>query len=323
MKFTVWWCLALFGTAVMSGAALAESTYPERPITVIVSYPAGGTADIATRIVAEALGDTLSVPVVVENRPGGSGSIGTAAASRAKADGYTLLSASSEISLAATGRTAVPPTVLDDLTPLAQVATAPVVLVARSDTNKSMLQWAALAKERPGQITYATPGVSTSMHLVMASLMSKSKIPFLDIPYNGGGRALIDLIGGQIDLVAVALGTALPQINANKVMPLAVLQPQRSRLLPEVPTMSEAIALSLGDIPLTWFGWFAPSQTPAAIQGKLSVALRQVLASEPVRARLTQAGLDPRYLAADEFKSALGSEVGFYSDASKLIRNEK
>lgn len=323
MKMTRWWCLASFGMALMSGSVLAESTYPERPITAIVSYPAGGTADIATRIVAEALSSTLKVPIVVENRPGGSGSIGTAAASRAKADGYTLLSASSEISLASTGRTAVPSTVLDDLAPLAQVATAPIVLVARADANRSMLEWAALAKERPGQITYATPGVSTSMHLVMASLMSKSKIPFFDIPYNGGGRALIDLMGGQVDLVAVALGTALPQIKAHKVMPLAVLQSERSRLLPEVPTMSQAINLPLGDIPLTWFGWFAPSQTPAAIQSKLSAALKQVMDSESVRVRLTQAGLDPRYLAADEFKSALGSEVVFYSDASKLVRTDK
>ena len=323
MKLSKLWCFIVCGSAVFSGAAQAQADYPNRPINVIVSYAAGGTADIATRIVAEALSETLKVPFVVENRPGGSGSIGTSAASRAAADGYTLLSASSEISLAATGRTAIPPTVLNDLEPLAQTATAPIVLVTRADAKKSMAEWMKLGRDKPGQITYATPGITTSMHLVMTNLLDQSKIPFFHIPYNGGGRALIDLIGGQVDMVAVALGTALPQISANKVTPLAVLQSERSRLLPKLPTMSEAVNQPLGDIPLTWFGWFTQSKTPPAIQEKLAVALGQVMASESVRERLLQAGLDPQYLAADAFKRGLGGEVSFYRHAAELIAAEK
>ena len=323
MKLSNLRCFILCGSLAFSGTALAQEDFPNRPITVIVSYAAGGTADIATRIVAEALSDTLMVPFVVENRPGGSGSIGTAAATRAAADGYTLLSASSEISLAATGRTAVPSTVLNDLEPLAQTATAPIVLVARADANKPMADWVKLGQDKPGQITYATPGITTPMHLVMANLLNQSKIPFFHIPYNGGGRALVDLMGGQVDLVAVALGTALPQITGNKVTPLVVLQSERSRLLPKVPTMSEAVGLPLGDIPLTWFGWFTQQKTPTAIQSKLAAALKDVMASESVRERLLQAGLDPQYLAADAFKRGLGSEVGFYRQAAELIAAEK
>ncbi len=313
--------LARCGLAVLTAAAasaMAQTPYPQAPITVVVSYAAGGTADIATRIVAEAMGQELKTPFVVENRPGGGGAVGVQAALRAKPDGYTLVSGSSEISLAATGKTPAPQDVLERLTPLAQVAVAPMVLVARSDRPESVQQWRQRSRDPQDRVTYATPGILTPMHLIMSKLADQAGMSPQHIPYNGGGRAVADLMGGQVDLVVVALGTVMGQIQAGQVKALAVLNPQRSGLLPGVPTVGEALDQSFGAIPLTWFGWLAPAGTPAEVRSRLETALKTVMAQEPVRERLLQAGLEPRFLEAAAFRRELAAEAEYYRDAAEL-----
>ena len=313
-------CASLMLTAVAEPAfAVDSSSFPDKPITVIVSYPPGGTADIATRIVADELGKVLSVPMVIENRPGASGSVGTSAAVRASADGYTLLSASSEISMAATGLTPVPSTVLEKLEPLAQTAVAPAVLLARADTEKTVEQWFSYGKEHAGKVTYATPGVTTPMNLIMARVLQDKSIDFLHIPYNGGGRAVTDLLGGEVDLAAVALGTTLPQLMAKKVTPLAVLQSERSNLLSGVPSINEVLKRT-EEIPAVWFGWFIPSETPAGKKAAIRDALSRVMSSSAVQKKLLSAGLEPQYLPGEKFQAALQVESAFYRQAAASIQ---
>ncbi|HRL22926.1 MAG TPA: tripartite tricarboxylate transporter substrate binding protein [Alcaligenes sp.] len=311
-------CCALAVLTANGASATAQPPYPQAPITVVVSYAAGGTADLATRIVAEAMSQELKVPFVVENRPGGGGAVGVQAALRAKPDGYTLMSGSSEISLAATGKTPAPDDVLERLNPLAQVAVAPMVMVARADRPESVQQWRQRSRDPNDRVTYATPGVMTPMHLIMTKLGAQAGMLAQHIPYNGGGRAVADLMGGQIDLVVVALGSAMGQIQAGQVKALAVLNPARSSLLPQVPTIGEALDQSFGAIPLTWFGWLAPVDTPAPAQARLAAALKAVMEQESVRERLLQAGLEPRFLDAAAFRSELAAEADYYREAAEL-----
>ncbi len=308
----------LAALSMFTASALAQAPYPQGPITVVVSYAAGGTADIATRIVAEAMGQELKTPFVVENRPGGGGAVGLQAALRAKPDGYTLVSASSEVSLAATGKTPAPADVLQRLKPLAQVAVAPMVLVARADRSETVSQWRQRSRDPQDRVTYATPGIMTPMHLIMSKLGDQAGMAAQHIPYNGGGRAVADLMGGQVDLVVVALGTAMGQIQAGHVKALAVLNPERSALLPDVPTIGQALEQPFGAIPLTWFGWLAPVDTPADVQARLEHALKNVMTQAPVRERLLQAGLEPRFLDAEAFRNELAAEGDYYRDAAEL-----
>lgn len=309
----------LLAAGSVSASAAGAGAYPQRPITVIVSYAAGGTADIATRIVAHALEQELHVSFVVENRPGASGIIGTTAALRAAPDGYTLLSASSEISLAAMMSPQVAERARNDLVPLAQTSVSPIVLAAKAGRNRTMRLWVEAARRDPGKISYATPGVLTPMHLVMESLLHGDGLRLFHVPYNGGGRAVTDVLGGQVDLVAVALGTVLPQIEAKKMEPLAVLDDARSPLLPGVQNAKEAFGGAAEGVPVVWFGWFAPRGLPQEASDKLEHALARVAASPNVRDKLRQAGLEARYLDSGQFAAQLRRERDYYGKAARLI----
>ena len=309
----------LLAVCAAPASAAGTGSYPQRPITVIVSYAAGGTADIATRILAHALEQELHVSLVVENRPGASGIIGTTAALRAAPDGYTLLSASSEISLAAMMSPQVSDRVRKDLVPLAQTWVSPIVLAAKAGRDRTMSQWAEIARRSPGKISYATPGVLTPMHLVMESLLHADGLRLFHVPYNGGGRAVTDVLGGQVDLVAVALGTVLPQIEAKKIEPLAVLDDARSPLLPQVQSARDAFGKAAEGVPVVWFGWFAPRGLPQEASDKLKHALAQAVACASVRDKLRQAGLETRYLDSGQFAAQLKRERDYYGKAARLI----
>lgn len=317
------WKLSLLGAALCLGSAqsaLANSdAYPQKPITVIVSYAPGGTADITTRIVSEALSKELNVPFIVENKPGGSGSIGVTRAARAHADGYTLLSASSEVSLAATGKTALPFEVTEQLVPLMRTSKAPIVLVANAKNDHSLPKWKGLAKQKAESVTYATPGVMTPMHLVMTQIAEQGDFPVFHIPYNSGGRALTDLLGEEVDLLAVALGTVISQINAGTVVPLALLSSERSDLLSNTPTISEALDQDFGEIPATWFGWFMHKDTDPEIQEKIASSLAVVLQKEQVKKQLLNAGLEPAPLESKAFNEELIKEQIYYKKASDSV----
>lgn len=311
--------VATLSTVVGLGASsVAFAAYPERPVTVIVPYAPGGTADIITRIVANAMSKELDTPFIVENKPGGSGSIGVGVAARAAQDGYTLLSSSSEISLSATGKTPLTAEVVSKLVPLARMATSPMVLVAASKEH-SLLDWRALAQKDAGSVTYATPGVMTPMHLVMTQISAQTDMPVFHIPYNGGSRALADLIGGQVDLLAVALGTTLSQIKSGQVQSLAVLYSQSTALLPGTPTISEALQQEVEAIPATWFGWFAPLGTSDEIQSQLKRALVQVASDETVKKQMLAAGLEPALLEGEAFTDELVKEEAYYKKAVELL----
>jgi tripartite-type tricarboxylate transporter receptor subunit TctC len=271
------------------GAVLAEE-YPTRPIELMVPYPAGGLVDIAARVLGERVRESLGQPMVVVNRPGASSMIGTNAVVRAKPDGHTLLLTTSTLTInAALSPKLVTFDVLTDLAAIAIVATTSQILVVPASVPAaSVKELIALARERPGKLTYGSAGVGTPAHLAGEQLRALTGVNMLHVPYNGAPPAMNALLAGDISLMFANPAVAAPQIRAGKIRALAVASPNRSALVPEVPTMAET------GLPLNadnWIGFFAPRGTPSAAIQRVTGALHKALAVEDVKATLARSGM--------------------------------
>jgi tripartite-type tricarboxylate transporter receptor subunit TctC len=282
------WCMSAVVLA-SPGAVLAEE-YPTRPIELMVPYPAGGLVDIAARVLGERVRESLGQPMVVVNRPGASSMIGTNAVVRAKPDGHTLLLTTSTLTInAALSPKLVTFDVLTDLAAIAIVATTSQILVVPASVPAaSVKELIALARERPGKLTYGSAGVGTPAHLAGEQLRALTGVNMLHVPYNGAPPAMNALLAGDISLMFANPAVAAPQIRAGKIRALAVASPNRSALVPEVPTMAET------GLPLNadnWIGFFAPRGTPSAAIQRVTGALHKALAVEDVKATLARSGM--------------------------------
>ena len=312
---------ALLCTAIAPSLTWAQAQkWPSQPLRVIVPYPAAGAADIAARIVGQRLSQRLGQPIVIDNHPGAVGSIATSIVAKAAPDGYTLLAATNpEITIVRHLRRTLPYNPDTDLIPLLRTANAPIVLVARGQDGqfvdfKSLLDQ---ARANPNKLTYATPGIGTPMHLMMESILKETGVKIHHIPYNGGTRAMADLIGGQVNVLAITLSTVAGQIKSGRVKALAMLQAERSPVAPEVPTLREAGGVNVLNLPSVWFAWFAPVNTPPAILTRLSTELK-LIASEPaVQEAFRQAGLEPLIVEPPRLNQLLREESEFFYRASK------
>ncbi|MFT0545968.1 Bug family tripartite tricarboxylate transporter substrate binding protein [Allopusillimonas ginsengisoli] len=290
-----------------SPVAVAQAdSYPSKPITLVVPFGPGSVTDTLGRIAAKGLTDSLGQPVVVENKPGAGGNIGAAAVARAQPDGYTLL-------LGPTSTNAVNPSLfknlpfdpLKDFIPVTNVATVANVLVVNPDVPvKSVKELIELASKE--NLSYASTGNGGSMHLSgeMFNSMTKSKI--LHIPYKGGGAALNDLLPGRVQVMFCNLPLCLPHIKSGKLRALAVTSTQRSALLPDVPTMSEA---GLKGYEVNgWFGLFVPANTDPAIVEKLNAVMRKILDQPDTKKQLLAQGAEPGGGSAKEFDAFVRAE---------------
>lgn len=264
-----------------SGARAAD--WPDRSVTWLVPYPAGGGSDIFARPVAAAVGDRLGVSMVIDNRSGAGGTLGTAVAARAPADGYTLL-------LGDTGLTYAPiiyPKAGFDFTrdfaPISALARVPYVLLvnpAKLDVA-TLAGFIAAAKKTPGAIDVGSAGLGTVTHLAIGLFEARAGVRLNHVPYRGGAPMLQDLLAGQVAAAFVVLSAAASYVTSGKLRALAVASRRREALIPEVPTMDEA---GLPDFRATiWFGLFAPKRTPAAILDRLHQAVQAALGEEKVR----------------------------------------
>ena len=312
---------AMLCAAVALPAAMAQQRpWPGQPLRVVVPYPPAGAADVATRITAQRLAVRLGQSVVVENHPGAVGTIGANFVARAAPDGYTLLAATNpELTIVRHLRPSLPYDPDADLVPLLRTATAPIVLVVREQgaQSASLRQLLDAAKQAPDTLSYATPGIGTPMHLMMDSIFTASGVRVHHIPYNGGARAMSDLMGGQIDMLAITLSTVIGQIQTGRLRALAVLQDERGPLVPDVPTVQEAGGVQVPHLPSVWFGWFAPAHTPAAVRARLAAELEQVVQEAEVGQALQRAGLEARPLAPQPFAEELRRESRFFSSAAR------
>jgi tripartite-type tricarboxylate transporter receptor subunit TctC len=266
--------------------AYAQDTYPSKPIALVVPFPPGGVADIVARPAADAMSRVLNAPIVIENKPGAGGGIGMGYVAKSKPDGYTLLLALSSISILPeadriTGR--APMFQLDQLVPIARLTADPTVLAVRADSPwKTLQDFVADARKRPGGITYGSSGNYGTMHVPMEMFASSAGVKLLHVPYTGAGPAVIGLLGGNIDSVASGPSTVIQHVKAGKLRVLASWGDKRLASLPDVPTLTES---GYDAVFFQWSGLFAPAGTPEAIIVRLREAARA-------------AAIDPRFMAA-------------------------
>ena len=298
--------------------ALAQG-YPSQPVRLIAPFPPGGSVDIMARLIADPLAQQLNGKIVIENRSGASGNIGMELAARARPDGYTLVLNTIPL---ATNQALFDKLTWDpvkDFAPIGMVATAPHVLVVPPKVKaNSVAELVKLARSSPGRMTYASAGVGTTFHLCGEMFKDSTSTFILHVPYRGGGPALLDTLGGQVDMSFPTLSAALPHVKAGNLRALAVTDTQRASLLPDVPTLREA---GVKDFQFTqWLALLAPAGTPKDIVGRLNAALKDTLNSKDVRDKFAQQGFEAFITTPEEAGKFIAAEVQRFG---KLIKTRK
>jgi tripartite-type tricarboxylate transporter receptor subunit TctC len=275
--------------ALAGVTGIEAQTYPSRPLTMIVGFPAGGATSILGRILAEHMRPSLGQPIVVENVPGAGGSIGTTRAARAPADGYTLSFGNWASHVGAGAMYQLPFDLLDDLEPVAFVANSPLWLVARNGfPARDLKEFIAWLKTNPGKASAATVGIGSGSHTCGVYIQNNTGTRFQFVPYRGGAPAMQDLVAGQVDFMCDFAGNSLPNMRNGQIKAYAVMAKSRWFAAPEVPTFEE---MGLPDLQFSfWHGLWAPKGTPADIIAKLNAAARAALADPTVRQRYVDMG---------------------------------
>lgn len=301
---------------LQAGSPAFADTWPSRPIKLIVPYPPGGSTDITARVVAENLRPLLGQTVVIDNRPGAGGNIGADAVAKSAPDGYTFLMATSTHVTNMSLYKNLPYDFVQDLTPVAQVAFIPNVLVVGLNLPVGNLsEFIAYVKSGKYPVNYGTAGNGSSQHLSAALFNSMVAGNMVHVPYKGGAPATADLLAGQIQAYFGPLVEVLSHIRAGKVKALGITTKKRSPLLPEVPTISEALP---GYEVALWNGILAPAKTPADIVNKLNDAVVKVLNLPEVKARLAEQGSEPVGSSPAEFKQFIAAEVGKWKELVRI-----
>ncbi len=303
-----------------SSWAQAGAAYPDKPIVLIVPFPPGGVADTVARPVAEALSRELRQTVIVENKVGAGGALGIGAAARAPADGYTLLLSLSSISILPEADAILarkPAYSLKQFTPIARFTADPTVLVVRADAPwKSLAEFVADLRRKPGTYNYGSSGNYGTMHVPMEMLKASAGFRMVHIPYTGAGPAVLALIGGQVDAVASGPSTVLQQIKAGKLRALAHWGDKPLAALPDLPSLKQA------GYPVQFAQWsalFAPAGTPDAVLQRLRSAARKVASDPQVVATINRAGSPLEYLDAPEFQTYWDADARQMTEAVRQI----
>jgi tripartite-type tricarboxylate transporter receptor subunit TctC len=263
-------------------------TYPARPVRIIVPFAPAGTTDIVARIIAQWLSERLGQQFVIENRPGGGGNPGTEAVVHASPDGYTLLSINVTAAINATLFDKLSFNFIRDIAPVANIIrVANVLVVNPSFPAKTVPELIAYAKANPGRITLASAGIGSSNHLAGELFKVMAGVSLNHVPYRGGGPAVADLLGGQVDVTFAVVATVIEYIKAGRLRALAVTSTTRQDVLPEVPPMAEFLA---GYEAMDWYGLFAPRNTSDEIIGKLNNEINAALADPKMKGRLADLG---------------------------------
>ncbi len=288
-----------FAAAVLAACAAfavpsaQADTYPSKPIRMVVGFPSGGAPDILARIFSEKISPSWGQPVVVDNKPGAGGNIGAEAVAHAAPDGYTLaLGTVGTHSINGSLYSKMPYDMVKDFTPVILVASAPNVLVVNpSVPAKNVAELIALAKAKPGSLTFGTPGVGTSPHVAGEMFNALAGVKLTHVPYKGRAMAIPDLLGGHISMMFDNLPSAMPVIKEGKVRALGVTSAKRSPSAPDIPTLAEQ-GLPGFDAD-SWFAIFAPANTPKDVIAKLNTELNRIYQLPDVQAKLKTLGLDP------------------------------
>jgi tripartite-type tricarboxylate transporter receptor subunit TctC len=283
--------VVLFIVGVVLAAAAAAQAYPAKPIRVIVPVAAGGNQEITIRAVAEEMAKRLGQPLVVEARPSSSALVGTQFVARSAPDGYTLLSVSTTFARAATLVAAAGYDPVRDFVPVSLVSRIPqMLLVHPSVPAQSVSELVALAKARPGQLSYATSGIGSTGHIAAELFSRQAGIRMLHVPYKGNAQSLADVLGGQVQVMFDQMSTSLAHVNAGRLRALGVTSRTRSPLLPELPTIEEQGLAGFEDV--TWNALMAPAGTPRDIVERLRAEVAAAVAVPELRKRFLERAIE-------------------------------
>jgi tripartite-type tricarboxylate transporter receptor subunit TctC len=298
--------LAAFAVALPSHA---QQGYPSKPIRIVVPYPPGGFNDTLGRTLAAKLQEAWGQPALVENKPGGNTLIGTDAVAKAAPDGYTLLVVAFPFAVTPSLIRDMPYDTLRDFAPIALCAQSPNVLVVNPQVLpvKTLGELIALAKSKPGALSYASTGNGSSNHISMELFESLAGVRLLHVPYKGSAPAVVDMLGGQVQVMFDNAPNVMPQVRAGKLRALAQSGATRSPVAPDLPTVAEAGVP--GYEVTVWFGLVAPAATPRAIVTKLNAEVLRILAMPDVRERFLALGVEPLGSTPDEFGAHIRAQM--------------
>jgi tripartite-type tricarboxylate transporter receptor subunit TctC len=308
--------LRLVSILVLAGAATAAAaqSYPSRPIRLIVPFPPGGSTDLVARVVGLKMSDAWSQQVVIDNRPGANGMIGSEIVARAAPDGYTIVLGTIGPFGINAGLYKMPYDIVKDFAPITYSANVANVLVVNpSVPAKDVKELLALARAKPGTLTFGSSGTGGAPHMAVELFRLLGKVNVTHVPYKGGGPAMADLVGGQISGSFASMPSAMPFIKAGKLRPLGVSAAKRSPALPDVPTVAEA-GLP-GFAVLDWQGFFTTAKTPTETVNKLNAEIRRILAQPDDR--LTSAGVEVQTTTPKEWGDFVKSEVEKWQKVTK------
>ena len=309
--------LALAAGLLLTVAAQAQSTFPSKPIRVVVGFPAGGPLDQHARLLSDKLQAVLGQPIIMDYKPGAGGTVGAQDVMKAPADGHTLM-------VANTGVMAINPALypklpygtLKDFTPIARTAMQPLALLVNNNVPvKTLPEFIAYAKANPGKVNYGSAGNGGISHLVPEMFKIATSTHMVHIPYRGSAPAFADLMGGQVQFMAESIPQAANYHKQGKVRALAVTSKARNPALPDTPTAIES-GLKGFEV-VGFYGFMAPAGTPKDVVAKLSDAFQQVMTNPEVRDRMVTQGADPAFLGADDFGKFLAGELPRWAAAVK------
>ena len=305
---------------IWAAQALAQD-YPARPVRIIVPSPPAGGTDIVGRVLAEHFSKALGQQFFVENKPGAGNIIGIEAAARSAPDGYTLLMTASTLALNSVLYKRVPYDPVRDFAPITLAATAPNILIVNPGVPaKNVAEFIALAKQKPGALSYGTPGIGTSPHLCMELFKTMAGIDVQHVPYRGTAAAVTDVISGQIAVAFATALTAKPQVDSGRVRALAVSGPRRVEAMPNVPPVGETVP---GYEAMQWYGLLAPAGVPNSTVEKLNREALVALRSREMKERLAADGAEPLGSTPAEFGAFIRRELDKWSrvvEAAKIER---
>ena len=303
----------LFGItiAAQTASAWAAETFPQKPITMVVPFPAGGPTDIVARIVGQKLSEDLGQSVVIDNKPGASSVIGAGQVARAPADGHTLLLNYSGHVINPYLKSNLPFDPMEDFVPIVGLASTPQLLVISPKIKATSIEDVIkLARASKNSLTFASSSIGAPSHLAGELFSQLTGVRLMHVPYRGSAPALTDLLGGQVDMMFDSAPSSIGFVRAGKLKALGVTSAHRSEVAPELPTMDES-GLK-GFAVTTWYGVWAPAHTPADVVAKLNDALNKVLSDPGVREKLLQAGADPLGGSQEKFAAFCQSEFERY-----------
>jgi tripartite-type tricarboxylate transporter receptor subunit TctC len=303
------------------GLAQAQDKYPSRPVRIIVPSPPAGGTDIIARVLAQKFSTAFGQQFIVENRPGAGNMIGIESVARSAPDGYTLLMVPSTLALNSVLYKKVNYDPIKDFAPITIAATAPNVLVVNPTVPaKTLVEFVALAKKKPGELTYGTPGIGTSPHMSMELLKSMAGLDIQHIPYRGTAPAVTDIISGQIHAMFANALTAKPQVDSGKVRALAVSGPKRIAAMPDVPPVAQAGVP--GYEAMQWYGLLAPAGTPNDIMVRLHAEATKALQTDEMKEKLATDGAEPVGSTSAEFAALIKSELDKWAKVARAAKIE-